>query len=60
MQAFSTCRDRPYLFETWFKQFPDVEVHLAHCKDSAPIIDLFIKYKRFNFEYLIYKPWQGL
>ena len=37
--------DRPYLFESWFKQFPDVEVHLAHCKDSAPIIDLFTKYK---------------
>lgn len=37
--------DSPYLFEPWFKQFPDVEVHLAHCKDSAPIIDLFTKYK---------------
>lgn len=37
--------DSPYLFEPWFKQFPDVEVHLAHCRDSAPIIDLFTKYK---------------
>ena len=37
--------DSPYLFEPWFKQFLDAEVHLAHCKEPEPIIDLFTKYK---------------
>ena len=38
-------RDNPLLFEKWFADFPEVTVHLAHCKDSAPIIELFSKYK---------------
>lgn len=37
-------RDNPRLFEKWFADFPEVKVHLAHCKDSIPIIDLFSKY----------------
>ncbi|MBQ9283335.1 MAG: amidohydrolase family protein [Treponema sp.] len=38
--------DSPYLFEPWFKKFPEVEAHLAHCRDSEAIIDLFSKYPK--------------
>ena len=38
-------RDNPLLFEKWFRDFPKVKVHLAHCKDPEPIIQLFSKYK---------------
>lgn len=38
-------RDNPLLFEKWFAAFPEVKVHLAHCKDPEPIIQLFSKYK---------------
>ncbi len=38
--------DEPIQFEKWFCDFQDVEVHLAHCKDSKPIIQLFSKYKK--------------
>ncbi len=37
--------DQPLQFEKWFKDFPKVEVHLAHCKDPKAIISLFSKYK---------------
>ena len=37
--------DQPLQFERWFKYFPKVEVHLAHCKDPKPIITIFSKYK---------------
>lgn len=37
--------DEPHQFEKWFSDFPNVKVCLAHCKDSAPIIELFSKYK---------------
>ena len=37
--------DRPIIFEKWFIDFPEVEVHLAHCKDSKSIIELFSKYQ---------------
>lgn len=37
--------DNPLLFEKWFEAFPEVKVHLAHCKDPRPIIQLFSKYK---------------
>ncbi len=37
--------DNPLQFEKWFCDFPNVKVHLAHCKDPAPIIKLFSKYK---------------
>ena len=37
-------RDTPLQFEKWFSEFPEVEVHLAHCKDPQPIIELFSKY----------------
>lgn len=37
--------DEPLQFESWFYNFPDAEVHLAHCKDSKAIIHLF---KKFN------------
>lgn len=40
--------DSPYLFEPWFKKFPEVEVHLAHCRDSDAIIDLFSKYPKLH------------
>lgn len=36
--------DNPLLFEKWFSEFPEVEVHLAHCKDPKSIIYLFSKY----------------
>lgn len=36
--------DNPLLFEKWYAQFPSVKVHLAHCKDPDPIIQLFQKY----------------
>lgn len=36
--------DNPLLFEKWFAVFPEVKVHLAHCKDPEPIIQLFSKY----------------
>ena len=36
--------DEPLQFEKWFADFPTVEVHLAHCKDSKPIIMLFERY----------------
>lgn len=38
--------DSPYLFEPWFKKLPEVEAHLAHCRDSEAIIDLFSKYPK--------------
>ena len=38
-------RDNPLLFEKWFHDFPKVKVHLAHCKDPEPIIQLFSKYE---------------
>lgn len=37
--------DESIQFEKWFRDFQDVEVHLAHCKDAKPIIQLFSKYK---------------
>ncbi len=37
--------DKPNLFEKWFMEFPNVEVHLAHCKEPDAIIALFFKYK---------------
>lgn len=37
--------DNPLLFEGLFRQYQDVEVHLAHCKDPEPIIQLFSRYK---------------
>lgn len=37
--------DEPLQFEKWFTDFPDVEVHLAHCKATDSIIFLFSKYK---------------
>ena len=36
--------DDPLQFEKWFRDFPEVKVHLAHCKDPEPIIQLFSKY----------------
>lgn len=36
--------DNPLQFEEWFAAFPEVIVHLAHCKDPEPIIQLFSKY----------------
>lgn len=36
--------DEPMQFEKWFKDFPEVEVHLAHCKAPEQIIKLFSKY----------------
>ena len=36
--------DNPLQFEKWFAAFPEVKVHLAHCKDPEPIIQLFSKY----------------
>lgn len=38
-------KDNPLQFEQWFSDFPQVKVHLAHCKDPEPIIQLFSKYK---------------
>ncbi len=37
-------KDNPLLFEQCFADFPEVKVHLAHCKDPEPIIQLFSKY----------------
>ena len=37
--------DNPLNFEKWFIEFPEVKVHLAHCKDPKPIIHLFSKCK---------------
>lgn len=37
--------DEPLQFEQWIKDFPDVEIHLAHCKATDSIIELFSKYK---------------
>lgn len=37
--------DNPLQFEKWFAEFPEVKIHLAHCKDPKPIIHLFSKYK---------------
>lgn len=37
-------KDNPLLYEKWYKEYDDVEIHLAHCKDSEPIISLFSKY----------------
>ena len=33
--------DNPALFEQWYKDFPNVTVHLAHCKAHDEIIRLF-------------------
>ena len=38
-------KDNPLQFEKWFHDFPEVKVHLAHCKDPEPIIQLFSKYE---------------
>ena len=38
-------RDNPLNFEKWFVEYPQVKVHLAHCKDPEPIIKLFSKCK---------------
>lgn len=38
-------KDNPLQFEKWFADFPQVKVHLAHCKDPEPIIQLFSKHK---------------
>ena len=38
-------RDNPLNFEKWFLEYPQVKVHLAHCKDPEPIIKLFSKCK---------------
>ena len=35
--------DNPLNFEKWFVEYPQVKVHLAHCKDPEPIIELFSK-----------------
>lgn len=35
--------DNPLNFEKWFVEYPHVKVHLAHCKDPEPIIELFSK-----------------
>lgn len=37
--------DEPKQFEKWFKDFPDVEIHLAHCKATEQIIELFSSFK---------------
>lgn len=37
--------DNPLNFEKWFVEYPEVKVHLAHCKDPKPIIHLFSKCK---------------
>ncbi len=37
--------DNPLNFEKWFRNYPKVTVHLAHCKDPEPIIQLFSKYE---------------
>ena len=37
--------DQPMQFEQWFADFPNVQVHLAHCKEAEIIIKLFSKYK---------------
>lgn len=37
--------DEPIRFEKWFKTYPDVEVHLAHCKHLEQVLNLFSKYK---------------
>ena len=37
-------KDNPQNFEEYFKNYKSVKVHLAHCKDPKPIIDLFRKY----------------
>ena len=36
-------RDNPLNFEKWFVEYPQVNVHHAHCKDPEPIIELFSK-----------------
>ncbi len=36
--------DNPLMFEQFFSDFSNVEVHLAHCKESEAIIRLFSKY----------------
>ena len=38
-------KDNPLQFEKWFADFPQVKIHLAHCKDPEPIIQLFSKHK---------------
>lgn len=38
-------RDEPLQFEKWFADFPNVKVHLAHCKDPEPIIELFSRHE---------------
>jgi hypothetical protein len=40
----SAC-DEPMQFEKWFVDFPNVEVHLAHCKEPKVIIKLFSKHQ---------------
>ena len=35
--------DNPLNFEKWFVEYPQVKVHLAHCKNPEPIIELFSK-----------------
>lgn len=42
--GISKC-DEPLQFEKWFSDFPEVEVHLAHCKAADSIIYLFSKYE---------------
>lgn len=37
--------DEPLQFEKWFIEFPEVKVHLAHCKATDAVIELFSKYK---------------
>lgn len=37
--------DNPMRFEFLFAAFPQVEVHLAHCKDATSIVYLFSKYQ---------------
>lgn len=36
--------DEPILYEKWYKNFPKVNVHLAHCKKLDQILELFSKY----------------
>lgn len=36
--------DEPMQFCKWIEAYPNVKVHLAHCKDSEKIIEIFSKY----------------
>ena len=40
--------DNPRLYEKWFKDFPNVKVTLAHCKNLKAVKYLFRKYPQLN------------